>query len=246
MQNRRGSGIIKVSIRLYAYGASRWAGKFRPALFSCPSYTQRRFCHAAPIPENTPSPGPVDFMIVGLGNPGKQYENTRHNAGFLAVDTIAQKHHTDIKRIKFKGLVGECSLGGKKALLLKPSTFMNLSGQSVREAMQFYKLPPEKVLVIFDDINLEPGKLRIRRKGSDGGHNGMKNIIYLSGSDQFPRIKLGVGKKPHPDYNLADWVLSRFTEKEHKDLATALENAAAAAELIAKGDMDRAMNLYNS
>ena len=123
--------------------------------------------------KNTPSPGPVDFMIVGLGNPGKQYENTRHNAGFLAVDTIAQKHHTDIKRIKFKGLVGECSLGGKKALLLKPSTFMNLSGQSVREAMQFYKLPPEKVLVIFDDINLEPGKLRIRRKGSDGGHNGM-------------------------------------------------------------------------
>ena len=123
---------------------------------------------------------------------------------------------------------------------------MNLSGQSVREAMQFYKLPPEKVLVIFDDINLEPGKLRIRRKGSDGGHNGMKNIIYLSGSDQFPRIKLGVGKKPHPDYNLADWVLSRFTEKEQKDLATALENAAAAAELIAKGDMDKAMNLYNS
>lgn len=196
--------------------------------------------------KNTPSPGPVDFMIVGLGNPGKQYENTRHNAGFLAVDTIAQKHHTDINRIKFKGLVGECSLGGKKALLLKPSTFMNLSGQSVREAMQFYKLPPEKVLVIFDDINLEPGKLRIRRKGSDGGHNGMKNIIYLSGSDQFPRIKLGVGKKPHPNYDLADWVLSRFTEKEREALSTALDNAAAAAELIAKGDIDRAMNLYNS
>ena len=196
--------------------------------------------------KNTPSPGPVDFMIVGLGNPGKQYENTRHNAGFLAVDTIAQKHHTDINRIKFKGLVGECSLGGKKALLLKPSTFMTLSGQSVREAMQFYKLPPEKVLVIFDDINLEPGKLRIRRKGSDGGHNGMKNIIYLSGSDQFPRIKLGVGKKPHPNYDLADWVLSRFTEKEREALSTALDNAAAAAELIAKGDIDRAMNLYNS
>ena len=196
--------------------------------------------------KNTLSPGPVDFMIVGLGNPGKQYENTRHNAGFLAVDTIAQKHHTDIKRIKFKGLVGECSLGGKKALLLKPSTFMNLSGQSVREAMQFYKLPPEKVLVIFDDINLEPGKLRIRRKGSDGGHNGMKNILYLSGSDQFPRIKLGVGKKPRPDYDLADWVLSRFTGEEQKALDTALENAAAAAELIVKGDVDRAMNLYNS
>ena len=123
---------------------------------------------------------------------------------------------------------------------------MNLSGQAVQEAMQFYKLPPEKVLVIYDDINLDPGRLRIRRKGSDGGHNGMKNIIYLSGSDQFPRIKLGVGKKPHPDYNLADWVLSRFTDKEREALSTALENAAAAAELIVRGDTDRAMNLYNS
>ena len=123
---------------------------------------------------------------------------------------------------------------------------MNLSGQSVTEAMRFYKLKPEQVLVIFDDINLEPGQLRIRRKGSDGGHNGMKNIIYLSGSDQFPRIKLGVGKKPHPNYDLADWVLSRFTEKEREALSTALDNAAAAAELIVKGDIDRAMNLYNS
>ena len=196
--------------------------------------------------KNTPSPGPVEFLVVGLGNPGKQYEGTRHNAGFLALDIIAQKHHTEIKRIKFKGTVGECVLGGKKVLLLKPSTYMNLSGQSVQEAMQFYKLPPEKVLVIFDDINLDPGKLRIRRKGSDGGHNGMKNIIYLAGSDQFPRIKLGVGKKPHPDYNLADWVLSRFTDKEMDSLSTALEKAAAAAELIVRGDTDRAMNLYNS
>ena len=195
--------------------------------------------------KNTPSPGPVDFMIVGLGNPGKQYENTRHNAGFLAVDTIAQKHHTDIKRIKFKGLVGECSLGGKKALLLKPSTFMNLSGQSVREAMQFYKLPPEKVLVIFDDINLEPGKLRIRRKGSDGGHNGMKNIIYLSGSDQFPRIKLGVGKKPHPDYNLADWVLSRFQGEDKKVMDAAAETAADAVECFILHGADQAMNQFN-
>ncbi|HJB97297.1 MAG TPA: aminoacyl-tRNA hydrolase [Candidatus Acutalibacter pullicola] len=193
------------------------------------------------------APGPVEFLLVGLGNPGKQYENTRHNAGFMAVDRIAEKQHAaPLKRIKFKGTVGECSLGGKRVLLLKPSTYMNLSGQSVTEAMAFYKLPPEKVLVLFDDINLEPGKLRIRRKGSDGGHNGMKNIIYLSGSDQFPRIKLGVGKKPHPDYNLADWVLSRFTEQEQKDLSLALENAAAAAELIVRGDIDRAMNLYNS
>ncbi len=196
--------------------------------------------------KQSPSPGPVEFLLVGLGNPGKQYENTRHNAGFMAVDTIAQKHHVEIKRIKFKGTVAECSLAGKKVLLLKPSTYMNLSGQSVQEAMNFYKLPPEKVLILFDDINLDPGKLRIRRKGSDGGHNGMKNIIYLSGSDQFPRIKLGVGKKPHPDYNLADWVLSRFSQQEQKELELALENAAAAAELIVRGEIDRAMNLYNS
>ena len=187
----------------------------------------------------------VEFMIVGLGNPGKQYENTRHNAGFMALDTIAEKHHGEVKRIKFKGLIGECRIAGKKVLLLKPSTFMNLSGQSVQEAMKFYKLLPEQVLILFDDINLEPGKLRVRRKGSDGGHNGMKNIIYLSGSDQFPRVKIGVGQKPHPDYNLADWVLSKFTSKDLEALRPALENAAAAAEIIVGGDVDRAMNLYN-
>src|SRR5699024_6166811 len=139
-----------------------------------------------------------------------------HNAGFLAVDRIAEKHHTEIKRVKFKGTVGQCRLGGKGVLLLKPGTYMNLSGQSVTEAMRFYKLKPEQVLILFDDINLEPGKQRIRRKGSHGGHNGMKNILYLSGSDQLPRIKLGVGKKPRPDYDLADWVLSRFTAEEQK------------------------------
>ncbi len=195
---------------------------------------------------NAPASGAVEFMIVGLGNPGRQYENTRHNTGFMALDAIAEKARTDIKRIKYKGLIGECRLAGKRTLLLKPSTFMNLSGQSVQEAMSFYKLSPQQVLVLFDDVNLAPGKLRIRRKGSDGGHNGMKNIIYLSGSDQFPRIKIGVGQKPHPDYNLADWVLSRFSAQELKDLSPALENAAAAAELIVKGEIDRAMNLYNS
>ncbi len=196
--------------------------------------------------KTAPISGAVEFMIVGLGNPGKQYENTRHNAGFMALDAIAEKARADIKRIKYKGLIGECRLAGKRTLLLKPSTFMNLSGQSVQEAMSFYKLSPQQVLVLFDDVNLAPGKLRIRRKGSDGGHNGMKNIIYLSGSDQFPRIKIGVGQKPHPDYNLADWVLSRFSAQELKDLSPALENAAAAAELIVKGEIDRAMNLYNS
>lgn len=193
-----------------------------------------------------PMTGPVEFMIVGLGNPGKEYENTRHNAGFMAVDRIAEKNHADIKRIKFKGLTSECRIAGKRVLLLKPSTFMNLSGQAVQEAMSFYKLSPEQVLIICDDINLAPGKLRIRRKGSDGGQNGMKNIIYLSGSDKFPRIKMGIGQKPHPDYNLADWVLSKFSAQELKDLSPALDNAAAAAELIIKGETDRAMNLYNS
>ncbi len=191
------------------------------------------------------SSGPVEFLIAGLGNPGREYEGTRHNAGFMALDAIAEKDHCHVKRIKFKGLTGECRIADKKVLLLKPSTFMNLSGQSVTEAMRFYKLKPEKVLVLFDDVNLEPGKLRVRRKGSDGGHNGMKNIIYLAGSDQFPRIKIGVGKKPRPDYDLKDWVLSRFTQKDMEALSPALQNAAAAAELIIKGEIDRAMNLYN-
>lgn len=190
--------------------------------------------------------GPVEFLIVGLGNPGRQYENTRHNAGFITLDVIAEKAGARVGRIKFKGLCGEGMLGGKKVLFLKPSTFMNLSGQAVQEAMAFYKLPPEKVLVIFDDISLEPGRLRIRRKGSDGGHNGIKNIIYLSGKDTFPRIKMGVGKKPNPGWDLADWVLSRFTEDELKAIQDAAERAASAAELIVQGKIDEAMNRYTS
>ena len=190
--------------------------------------------------------GPVEFLIVGLGNPGRQYENTRHNAGFITLDVIAEKAGARVDRIKFKGLCGEGMLGGKKVLFLKPSTFMNLSGQSVQEAMAFYKLPPEKVLVIFDDISLEPGRLRIRRKGSDGGHNGIKNIIYLSGKDTFPRIKMGVGKKPNPNWDLADWVLSHFTEEEGKALLEAAGRAASAAELIVQGKIDEAMNRYTS
>lgn len=186
-----------------------------------------------------------DFMIVGLGNPGKEYDNTRHNAGFMAIDEIAKEYNTTISRIKFKGLCGECRMGDAKILLLKPSTFMNLSGQSVVEAMNFYKLPAEKVLVLFDDISLEPGKLRIRRKGSDGGHNGIKNIIYLSGKDTFPRIKIGVGSKPHPQYDLAAWVLSHFTAAEQKEMAAAAKNAVKAAELIVSGKIDQAMSDFN-
>lgn len=192
-----------------------------------------------------PAAAPVEFIIAGLGNPGREYVGTRHNAGFMAIDRLAEKLGATVNRVRFKGVTGTCVLEGKGVLLLKPGTFMNLSGQSVQEAMSFYKVPPEKVLIAFDDINLQPGRLRVRRKGSDGGHNGMKNIIYLAGSDQFPRIKLGVGQKPHPDYDLANWVLSRFSQRELRELDAALDHACDAAALIVKGDIDQAMNLYN-
>lgn len=192
-----------------------------------------------------PAAGPVEFLVVGLGNPGREYENTRHNAGFLAADRIAEKHHASIDRLKFKGTVGQCRLGGKGVLLLKPGTYMNLSGQSVTEAMRFYKLKPEQVLVIFDDINLEPGQLRIRRKGSDGGHNGIKSIIYLTGSDQYPRIKVGVGKKPRPDYDLAAWVLGHFSDEDLKALQPVFDHCYDAVREMLKGNIDRAMNLFN-
>lgn len=190
--------------------------------------------------------GPVEFIIVGLGNPGKQYEGTRHNTGFMTVDHIADLAGVRIDRLKFKGLCGDAVVGGKKVLLLKPSTFMNLSGQSVQEAMNFYKLPPEKVLIIYDDISLEPGHFRIRRKGSDGGHNGIKNIIYLAGKDTFPRIKMGVGAKPNPQWDLADWVLSRFSQQESIALNEAIDHAASAVALMVNDDIDQAMNKYNS
>lgn len=193
--------------------------------------------------ENTSS---IEYIIVGLGNPGSQYENTRHNAGFITLDTIAEKNDIKVDRLKFKSLCGTGKIGGKRVLLMKPSTFMNLSGQAVTEAMAFYKIPPEHTIVIFDDISLEPGKLRIRRKGSDGGHNGIKNIIYLSGSDKFPRIKVGVGAKPNPHWELADWVLSKFTESEMKSLTEAAENATKSVEYMVNEQTDKAMNLFNS
>jgi len=190
--------------------------------------------------------GSPEFIIVGLGNPGTKYENTRHNAGFMAIDTLAEKYRTDVKKIKFKSLCTTVEISGKNCLLMKPSTFMNNSGEAVTEAMRFYKIPAEKVIVIYDDISLEPSKLRIRRKGSDGGHNGIKSIIYLSGSDTFPRIKLGVGKKPHPDYNLADWVLSSFKSDEIPLMKQSCSNACHCVELMVSGETDKAMNLYNS
>lgn len=197
------------------------------------------------ISSGTASGGSVEYIIVGLGNPGIQYQDTRHNAGFMAIDTIAEKYGADVKRIKFKSLCGECTMGGKKCLLMKPSTYMNNSGEAVVEAMNFYKLGIENLIVIYDDISLEPSKLRIRRKGSDGGHNGIKSIIYLTGEDTFPRIKIGVGKKPHPQYNLADWVLSNFKSDEIPLIREACQHAAEAAELMVSGKINEAMNKYN-
>nr|WP_317412719.1 aminoacyl-tRNA hydrolase [uncultured Solibaculum sp.] len=189
--------------------------------------------------------GPVDFLIVGLGNPGKKYEGTRHNAGFMALDVLANRLGVKVDRLKFKSLCGQTELGDKRCLLMKPQTFMNNSGEAVQEAAGFYKVPPERVLVLFDDISLSPGKLRIRRKGSDGGHNGIKNIIYLLNSDQFPRVKIGVGAKPHPDYDLASWVLSGFSKPDQALMLEAYDKAADAVELLVKGETDKAMNLYN-
>ncbi|MGN0489474.1 MAG: aminoacyl-tRNA hydrolase [Ruminococcus sp.] len=191
------------------------------------------------------SSGPIEYIVVGLGNPDKKYDNTRHNVGFMTVDYIADKTDVKINRIKFKSTVGEGTISGSRVLFMKPSTYMNNSGEAVVEAMKFYKIPPENVIVLLDDINLDVGKMRIRTKGSDGGQKGMRSIIYLSGSDMFPRIKIGVGKKPHPDYDLASWVLSKFTGNELKDLELIAENSLKAVELIIDGKTDRAMNLFN-
>ena len=186
-----------------------------------------------------------DWMIVGLGNPGKEYEFTRHNVGFRATDLLAGLLKTKIDRLKFKALTRMVTVDGKKVLLVQPQTYMNASGAAVGALASFYKVKPERILVIFDDISLPVGRLRIRKDGSAGGHNGIKSLIQSLGSDQFPRIKVGVGAKPHPDYDLADWVLSKFTSNEEKDLAPALENAAKAALLIMEQGIEKASSAYN-
>ena len=190
--------------------------------------------------------GTFDYLIVGLGNPGRQYEETRHNAGFICLDMLSEKYAVKVNKLKFKSLMGEVRISGKRCLLLKPQTFMNLSGEAVRDAAEFYKIPAERIIVIMDDTSFDPGKLRIRRKGSHGGHNGMKNIIYHLNNDNIPRIKIGVGAKPNPEYDLADWVVSRFTKKEAEEIKKAAENAIGAVELMVKGEIDRAMSDYNS
>ena len=196
-------------------------------------------------PKTTLPAGPVEYIVACLGNPGKQYENTRHNVGFITADKIAEKRGFKIDRLRFQSLTGEVMIAGKKVLFLKPSTFMNLSGQAVVEAMNFYKVPIEKVLVIHDDVSLAPGRLRIRQKGSDGGHNGLKNIIYLSGKNTFPRIKIGVGDKPHPDYDMADWVLGVPNADDRKLIEEAILKIDEIVELIVGDKFNEAMNRFN-
>ncbi len=190
--------------------------------------------------------GPPEFIVAGLGNIGAKYENTRHNTGFLLIDAFAKNIGAVFTKHQFKSHIAHGTCEGKSVLLMKPDTFMNLSGQAVNEAMQFYHIPPQNVIVIYDDINLPVGGVRIRKKGSDGGHNGMKNIIYLTGSDDFPRIRVGIGQKPHPDYPLADWVLSQFTPADMEALSEASERVNQAIPLIIQGKPDLAMSRYNS
>jgi len=187
----------------------------------------------------------LDFIIAGLGNPGKEYEGTRHNAGFMALDYVASKVGCSISNSKFKGLCAMGKLSSKRVLLLKPQTYMNLSGESLIEAMHFYKISPNKVILLFDDISLPPGKLRIRTKGSHGGQNGVKNIITVSGSEYFLRIKIGVGNKPNPNWDLSNWVLSKFSKDECDALKSSLEKVYSSLELIINGSIEKAMHLYN-
>ncbi len=188
----------------------------------------------------------AEFLIVGLGNPGDKYEFTRHNAGFMCVDFLAQKENFKINKLKYKSLMADVDIAGHRCLVMKPQTFMNLSGEAVRDAVQFYKIPPENVIVIFDDISLDVGRTRIRRKGTDGGHNGIKSIIYHLNSDNFPRIKVGVGKKPLEWEDLADWVLSRFSNDELKTLHDVAEKVCKVLPLMLDGKVDEAMNRINS
>lgn len=195
--------------------------------------------------KNKPAPQPIEWLVVGLGNPGKKYENNRHNTGFRVIDALCKKHNVRCDRSKFQALTGEAVLGGHRCLLMKPQTFMNASGDAVAEAADFYKIPSEHILVIFDDISLPVGTLRIRPKGSAGGQNGVKNIIFMLSSELFPRIKVGVGAKPHPDYDLADWVLSNVTEEEMPAMHDAIERAVLAISELIENGVPAATQKYN-
>lgn len=190
--------------------------------------------------------GSFDYMLVGLGNPGEKYQKTRHNCGFCMLDVFSERHGCSMDKSKFYAFLGDCKVGSKRVLLVKPQTFMNNSGVAVKSVMQYYKIPAENIIVAFDDISLEPGKIRMRRKGTDGGHNGIKSIINHLGSFDFMRIKIGVGAKPSPEWDLADWVLGCFDKKDLPAVKDSLEKAADAAECIIKHSIDEAMNKYNN
>ena len=185
------------------------------------------------------------WLIVGLGNPGREYEKTRHNAGFRCVDLLAQQLGVKIDKLKYQGLYCQTNYNGCKLFLLKPQTYMNLSGRSVLQLSAYFNIPPQRIIVLFDDISLEPGRLRLRANGSAGGHNGLKSIIQEVGSQEFPRVKIGVGAKPNPNYDLADWVLSTFSSLEEKALAVSLENSAKAALTIIEQGVPEAANRFN-
>ena len=187
----------------------------------------------------------VSWLLVGLGNPGSKYESTRHNMGFLAVDGLARRKGFRFNKLRFRAWTAEWMVNGEKVLVMKPVTFMNLSGEAVRQAVDFYKVAPDHVLVVSDDTALAVGRLRIRRGGSAGGHNGLKNIILHLGTDQFPRLRVGVGEKPHPDYDMADWVLGKFQGEDKKAIDQAVKRAADAVECLLKEGPDRAMNRFN-
>lgn len=189
--------------------------------------------------------GGTEWLVVGLGNPGDKYENTRHNAGFMVVDELAERLHVPVQRLKYKALTNTAEVGGKRILLMKPVTYMNLSGEAVGEAARFYKIPSDHVLVIYDDVSLPLGKLRIRDKGSAGGHNGIKNIIAHLGTDVFPRVKVGVGAPSHPDYDMVDWVIGSFSAQERKIVDEALDRALDAAECIISRGVTEAQNRFN-
>ena len=187
-----------------------------------------------------------EYLIAGLGNPGAKYETTRHNAGFLCVTMLEDKYNFKAKKLKFHALIGDTYIGTHRCIVMKPQTMMNNSGEAIKECAAFYKIPPENIVVIFDDISLEPGRIRIRRKGSAGGHNGIKSIIAHLGSENFPRIKLGVGAKPLQDSDLADWVLGNFPKADVPKMRDAIGKACDALPLILDGDIDGAMSKYNS
>ena len=190
-------------------------------------------------------PGGVSWLVVFLGNPGIQYEGTRHNAGFMTGDALARDKGLSINKLRFRALTALWETGGEKVLLMKPQTYMHLSGEAVAQAVRFYKIPPEHVLVVSDEMSLPIGKLRIRQKGSAGGHNGLKSIIACLKTEAFPRIRLGVGAPPHPDYDTADWVLSVFRNQDAEDMAATVKRAAQAVECYITEGPERAMNRFN-